>query len=169
MVIALKHRYSAESLHKDISGLNKIKHPFSIIAVKDTFNEYPNRFLTVYDKRWRCNLFFSYPTSEQEDENIRIIKKRLSNQLKINENQITLDFKTQRLQSKFSESDKHEKLYDHKLYSAKIQDFNDTMKSDRFKIDGTEYRWMTIHEMESDKNISKKNSDVIDMVKEFIP
>lgn len=42
------------------------------------------------------------------------------------------------------------------------------MKQDEFEIEGTKYKWWTIDEMESDKDIMDMNSDVVSFVKEKI-
>ena len=39
MVKAIKNTYNADLLQHDIENLNEIEHPFSLIAIKDTFNK----------------------------------------------------------------------------------------------------------------------------------
>ena len=36
----------------------------------------------------------------------------------------------------------------------------------KFDIDGVQYKWMTIAEMESDPVIQKKNADIVEFVKQ---
>ena len=60
------------------------------------------------------------------------------------------------------------KLYQHSLYQGIISQFPDIMKQDEFEIEGTKYKWWTIDEMESDKDIMDMNSDVVSFVKEKI-
>ena len=38
-------------------NLDEVIHKFSIVAVKDNYNEYANRFLLYYDTAWRCWFF----------------------------------------------------------------------------------------------------------------
>lgn len=42
------------------------------------------------------------------------------------------------------------------------------MKEDDFSVNGVHYFWMTIPEMQKDKNIMNKNMDVVDFVNETI-
>ena len=58
------------------------------------------------------------------------------------------------------------KIYSHKFYLADINDFSEIMKKDVFEIDGRTYYWMSMSELESDQNVLKKNSDIINYVKE---
>ena len=58
------------------------------------------------------------------------------------------------------------KIYSHKFYLADIKDFSEIMKKDVFEIDGRTYYWMSMSELESDQNVLKKNSDIINYVKE---
>lgn len=166
VVDIIKNKYTHTDLYNDLKNLDQVTHPFSIVAIMDTFSEYPNRFLLYYDTRWDCDFFFSYKT--QEHNNSQNIISRLSRELHIDPSYITVDFKTSRIQSKFSESDKVDKIYEHKLYCAHIESFEDRLKQDCFDVDGKHYRWMTIEDMEHDANIQKKNLDVVALVKEFV-
>lgn len=169
IIKSIKNRYCHTDLYNSIKQLNRIEHPFSIIAIKDTFNLYPNQFLLYYDERWDCKFFPNYKTVENDDElNKENIRKRLSNALKIDKNNISVEFKEQRIQRKFSVSNQRYKVYDHKLYYVEISEFTDNIKQHEFKIDGTKYFWMSIKEMENDENIKQKNSDVVGFVKETI-
>lgn len=163
-----KNKYTKEDLLNDICDLNQITHPFSIVAIKDTFNNYPNKFLLYYDERWDCKFFFSYRTSNDDNENIKNIKKRLSNELKTPIKSINVKFVTESIYQKYSVSDKIQKMYDHKIYYAKILDFDDELKKKSFIIDGKKFYWMTIQEMENDPDIQKKNLDVVNLVKNNI-
>lgn len=160
-----KNSYSHETLFKEICDLNT--HPFSIVAVKDTFNKHPNRFLLYYEERWKCKFFFSYKTNIDNNEDS--IKSRLSNELKIDSSTISLDFKTEKTYDKYSVSDQCMKTYVHKIYLAKISEFPELLKQKEFEIDGIHYYWMTIREMENDSRIKDINMDVVDLIKKTIP
>lgn len=69
-----KNRFDHEKLYKEMKEANEIEHPFSIVAIKDTFEKYPNRFLLYYDNRWNSWFFFNFKTNSDEvqnEENIR--------------------------------------------------------------------------------------------------
>lgn len=160
----MKSNYNHHDLYNDLKKLDKITHPFSIVAIRDTFNKFPNRFLLYYDERWDCDFFFSFRTVDNNSENII---KKLSSELQLDERYIKVDYKTQKIQSKFSESDKIQKTYEHKLYCADISHFNNLLKQNSFEINGKKFKWMTIEQMEQDENIKKKNLDVVDLVKVY--
>jgi hypothetical protein len=144
----------------------KYLHRFSLVAVKDEFKEYANRFLMYYDKGWNCWFFFSFHTSETQNE--EQLSQRISNQLKIPQSAIRLEYISDRLQPKHSVKDDVDKVYQHSLYQCHIKDFTDVLKNDEFKLDGIDYRWMTIDDMENDDIIMKVNKDVVSFVKEKI-
>jgi hypothetical protein len=141
-------------------------HPFSIVAVKDTFNRFSNRFLLYYEKTWKCWFFFSFKTSDIADE--ENIKSRLSNLLHIDKKSIALQYISERIQPKHSLRDDVDKVYLHRLYKADITSFSEQCKNDTFEIDGTEFKWMTIADMESDERIMEVNKDVVSMVKDKV-
>lgn len=164
-----KNHYTSEKLYKDVENMNEAKHCFSLVAIKDTFNKHPNRFLLKYDSDWDCDLFFSFHTLEDETKNIDNIKARLANLLKVDPEEITVQFVNETLQTKFSWRDKINKVYSHRLYSAQIKAFPQNEKDQTFIADGTRYKWATIEDMKQDLNIRKKNLDVVDFVSANIP
>ena len=167
MIRSAQRKYGYEALHKDIKGLNQNTHPFSIIAIKDTFNEYPNRFLLYYDERWDCKLFINYRTKPSDEENEINIRERLSHELKIAPSKIVVTKRCERIQRKFSFSDQIEKCYEHTIYQVSIP-FSDKLRQDKFVIDGKKYYWMTIADMQMDTSIQNKNLDVVGYVNEII-
>lgn len=158
-------KYGHKELCKDIEALNVIQHAYSIVAVKDTFNKYPNRFLLYYDERWNCKFFFNYKTVDNDEDNI---KSRLSRELKIKENNISMQFKTEKIQKKYSVSHKEDRVYDHRVYYATISKYTDHVMSDEFEIDGKKFFWMSIQDMERDERIQEVNSDVVGLIKDTI-
>ena len=55
--------------------------------------------------------------------------------------------------------------YQHSLYYVQIDNYPEVLKQPSFVIDGIEYRWMTIEEMELDPVIREINGDVVSYVK----
>ncbi len=160
-----KDKYGHNKLYDDIESLNQIQHNFSIVAVKDTFNKYSNRYLLYYDEGWDCKFFFSYKTVDNDEDNI---KSRLSRELNIKENTISMQFKTETIQKKYSVKHKEERTYDHRLYYATISKYSDHIMEDEFEIDGKKFFWMTIQDMERDERIREVNSDVVSLIKDTI-
>lgn len=66
---------------------------------------------------------------------------------------------------KYSVSDKKYKRYNHKLYKLLLNVIPDHMSEKNFYIEGIQYRWMTIKEMENDETIMEKNDDIVAFVK----
>lgn len=167
-VKAIKSKYTHNQLYSDIEQLNEISHPFSIVAIKDTFNDHPNRFLLHYDRDWKCRLFFSFRTQEDEADNIDSIRERLSSKLKVPADHITIEYKAQRIYPKYSVRDRIEKVYDHRIYAATIDGFPSDETSRSFQVDGVDYYWLTIDEMMQDSDIQQHNMDVVSLVRDYI-
>lgn len=143
-------------------------HHHSIVAIKDTFQKFPNRYLVYEDKAWHCRFFLNYPTQLMEAQNVNFLKEKLSGALKIPMEDMDLTKKGQALQQKYSERHQEMRVYDHVFYEAKISDFPESMKQPSFKQDGVTYYWMTIEEMKQDSDIQKKNLDVVQEVEKLI-
>ncbi len=150
---------------KVFNKLNELTSDHSIILIKNTFEEFPNRLLVYDDIRWNCELFLNY---KDNPNNETFIKEHLSSELKINQSEIQLVYKSQEIQAKYSESSQKNKIYCHKFYVAKIENFPEHMKQNCFEIDGRKYFWKTIQELEENNNTLKKNGDIIEYVKGII-
>ncbi len=158
--------YTYKELFMEIKSMDKIRHKHSLIALQDTFREYPARFLVYWDNRWNCELL---PNCFTPDSDVLLnVKKDLSSKLKIPVQQIDLHKVITTVYSKFSYSDRVEKYYEHTLFQAVINDIPDNLQNSTFEIDGITYRWMTIHEMKENENIMKKNGDVIELLEKNI-
>lgn len=168
MVKAIKNTYNADLLQHDIENLNEIEHPFSLIAIKDTFNKYPHRYLLYYDNRWQLNLFPNYRTQATEEENIANIVGHLSNELQIPAQDITVEQKGYTLTTKYSVSDKVQKVYAHTLYQATIKKLPKKLQADSFMIGDRKYSWWSIDKMETNEDIREHNLDVVELVKHNI-
>lgn len=156
-----------KQLLNDIKNINGIEHPFSLIAIKDTFHEHPNRFLLYYDVRWKCWLFPNIRSDGSDTQNEQNIRERISHDLKININQVNATFLESRIQTKFSVSDQIQKVYEHKLYKVVIPIPKD-MHRKSFEKDGCKYCWMSKYEMLQDDDIRKNNLDVVEFITSVI-
>lgn len=163
-VKCLKNKYTSENLKNDIETLNMPISKHSLIAIKDTFNEYPKRFLLYYDTRWDCYLFPNYKTPEDSSKLIQ----KLSNDLEIPIKNISIDYKVADTHIKYSVSNQKYKTYEHRLYQANISEFTDISKQDNFIVAGKQFKWFSIEEMFSDTNIQNKNASIVDFVNKNI-
>lgn len=161
----IKNSYSYKDLLTDINTLNEITHNHSIVAIRDSFNEYPNRFLVYDDPNWRCKLFINY---KDNINNESFIKDHISRELKVNASNISVRYISQNISEKISGRDNQRKVYCHKLFLVKIENMPMNMKNDIFEYDGLTYHWKSIVELENDPVAMEKNSDIIRFVKESI-
>lgn len=167
--LAVKDRkYTYMDLYTEMKNQNQIKHPFSIVVVKNEFEQYPDRFLVYYDSRWKCRLFLNFRTQQDMTENEEKIKRGLSNDLQVNMSDIKIDYKNTYLHKKFSYSDQCEKWYEHTIYQAHISHMPETEQRDSFVINGRQYYWMSLPEMERDQIMMEKNSDIVSFVKQLV-
>lgn len=158
-------KFDYKRLEREIMELDETKHHHSLIAIKDTFNDHPNRFLLYFDKRWECRLLLNYKTIDDESENEKNIINRLSQELKIAPEKINLIKKRQEIYSKKSASHQNQlRIYDHILYVANLSLFPEMIREKNFDIQEKAFTWMTLQEMKQDKDIQEKNSDVLDML-----
>ena len=130
-------------------------HEFSLAAIKNN-----NRFLQIYDNRWKCWLFpYFRSTQNNNKENIDL---SISNLLKI---QLSTKYIAQAKHCKYSVSDGVYKIYNHKLYMIRLDELPEYMDKDEFEIGDKVFKWLSIGEMEEDFDIMSKNDDVIAFVK----
>lgn len=66
---------------------------------------------------------------------------------------------------KYSVSDDVYKIYNHKLYKVILDSIPDNMVEREFTIGDGKFCWMSIDEMENNKEIMEKNDDVVAFVK----
>lgn len=165
MVQVNKHSISADTLFNDIKNMDIPKSRYSLVAIKDAFNEYPKRYLLFYDVEWKCFLFPHYKTTDNDKENII---KHLSIDLEVNPTELSIDFKAKDTHTKFSVSNNKIKTYEHNLYQVNIRNFNNNIIKDSFSIGDKRFKWFSMEEMLSDKEIFDKNYDIVKFVTENI-
>ena len=150
-------RYDYHDLFNEIKDLDKMQHRFSLIIIKDGYNQYSNKFLLRYDDRWNCWLLPYYKTADKDNEIVTI--NRLKNDLHLS-SEIELIKSRVDITTKFSYSANRNKTYEHTYYEAKLS-CSDTMKEKEFIIDSVKYKWFSIDDMRKDADIIKKNADAL--------
>lgn len=130
-------------------------HEFSLIAVQRN----DNRFLQIYDDRWHGWLFPYFRSTDNNKENVDFQISKLL------ENELVTFYVTQSKHCKFSVSDKVYKIYNHKLYTVKLEKVPENMNKNSFEINNKKFQWMSINEMENDNSIMEINDDVVAFVK----
>lgn len=145
-----------------IEKLYTIQHNHSLVAIKDTFSVDSKRYLTYYDEKWECKLFLNFKTIEEDNENNLI--ENLSSNLSINRSSIRCEIKGNQVDEKYSVSHKEMRTYNHRLYEVSISNFPEIMRNDNFMLNGKHYYWMSIDDMRKDKEIIKKNLEIVEFV-----
>lgn len=130
-------------------------HEFSLIAITNPEEKY----LLKYDERWKCWLF---PYVRSEDNNLENVEAYIEELLKI---ELPVEYVAVAKHCKYSVSDEVYKIYNHKLYRAKMYTIPEGMQNETFQIGEKQYRWMSIEEMKQDDCIMKENDDVVAFVK----
>lgn len=157
--------YSINNLYSEIADLDpNIEHPFNIILIKN--NQNSGRYLLFKSKRWNCWLFPNYHCSTNcfnQAEEILYIKKCLNRDLNIPEN-ITVKYIGNEIINKLSVPNNIKKKYNfHYFVITNLHLQFNTKKN--FRFNGKQYCWKTLDKMYSNKNIVKKNKDVLDYVR----
>lgn len=157
--------YDHEKMYNDIKKLDEKLHCFSIVVIKDTFNEPSNKFLLQYVESWKCKLFPFYRTVDDDETHI---KQQLANEFGVLESSIALEYKFHKEHIKFSVKDNRDKRYLHKIYYACISDMPNVMRNATFEIQGKHYYWLNFNDMDKDQEIQKYNLDIVNFVKEIV-
>lgn len=162
-----QHPFSEETLYDKIAEANLMKeHPHSIVLIKDTFKNNPNRYLLYYDSRWKCRLFLNYTTADEKyDIDEDNISKHLQMELKTDRDNLLGTFEFEKVHEKFSVSANEQRCYRHRFYQYQLKDFPNALQQDEFEIDGKTFYWMSIADMEQDDRIMEVNSDIVSFVK----
>ena len=122
-------------------------------AIIITKNE-KNKYLQYYDNRWESYLF---PNCKIEDKtNCDKIKEEIFEKYGIKIKNI--NYKMEKIHSKFSESDKIQKTYHHYFYECETEK--------EFKNNDIQFKWYSMEELLKDERIQKVNSDIVGYVKE---
>ncbi len=162
----MRNKYTHQELLKEIQSLDLTPRKYSLVAIKDTFRKYPNRFLLYYDNGWGCPFLLNYKTRSKDNE--KALREALSHDLKVSEEGIQIKKVARQTYQKFSSESGTEKNYEHSLYQVEISDFPDALKADSFSIDGKDFAWMSIEDMKQDPQIQEKNLDVVRLLRESI-
>lgn len=160
-------KYTYLNLLEEIKNMDEVKSSYSLVAIKDSFNEYPTRFLVYYDEEWDCWFFPNYKTANENDA--ESVKERISLEIKIDSRCLSIKEIASQIITKTHPTKHINKNYHHTLYLVKAESFPENEKQDSFTQDGRQYKWLSIHDMEIDKDIWDKNGSIIAFIKENIP
>ena len=157
--------YSADQLYSEIVDIDpKIEHPFNIIIIRDSHNN--GKYLVFKSQRWNCWLFPNYHCFNKKfnsAKELSYIQKCIKRDLKIS-GEMEFEYIGNKISEKYSVGDKVRKKYNFHFFQATniSIDFNNRRT---FRCNGKKYCWKTLDQMYSDKNIIKKNEDVLDYIR----
>ena len=125
------------------------KHAIMIVKNKD------NKYLQYYDERQESYLFLNCKISGEED--IDTVRKSIEGSLGLKD--IKCKYLGMKKHTKFSESDKIEKEYEHYFYKIETANELENLPNN--------YKWFSYGELKNDERIQKVNNDIVEFVKEF--
>lgn len=133
----------------------------AIIVIKNKDNEY----LQYFDKRWSSPLFPNCKLEEKFTNNTII--EYIERILKIDKSYVECTYIGEKIHTKFSESAKQMKEYDHFIFSIKIIEMSEIMRQGTFYINGLNYKWYSYNELINDERIQEVNGDIVGFIKEW--
>lgn len=160
VLVAFRTKFNAEKLYKEIESLDVSPHRYSLIAIRDGFQDYKsNRILAKrFDGDWKEYMFLSFPTAAERD--VESLTNAIAAALKVPSDEIHLYPKAAFYQPKTSADWKKVRAFYNTYYVASIDTFPNHLKKDEFEIDGVNYKWMTLEQMEKEAYNKENNSDV---------
>lgn len=157
--------YSINQLYSEIADIDpKIEHSFNIVVIRNNIEN--GKYLLFKSQRWRCWLFPNYHCSSgsfNKTKELKHLKEYIKRDLKLSEAP-ELKYIGNEISEKYSVGDKVRKKYNFHYFEALclVSDFNNKRT---FSCNGRKYCWKTLYQMNSNKNIVKKNSDVLDYIR----
>lgn len=132
----------------------------AIIVIRNSNGE----VLQYYDKVWDCYLFLNCKVMGMDDN--EAIKKTVKDFLKTEVT--TIDYKFDRVHSKYSVKDKIIKEYHHYFYLVDIDKQEDVEKQKEFVVNDIKFKWFSYEEFMQDERIKVINADIVGFVKEML-
>lgn len=158
-------RYTVDALYSEIKDLDpRFEHGFNIVVIKNMIEN--GKYLLFKSQSWNCWLFPNYRCKSVcfnvEDE-MEEIENRIKKDLKVS-NKMQITYLGNEISRKYSYNDRVVKRYNFHYFLFEGINIEVTNKS-KFEINGREYCWKTINQMQRNFMIMKKNKDVVDFVR----
>ena len=167
LIRSICNSYDTESLYNELVGLDENRvNEYNIVLIKN--NQLDGRYLLFYSQRWKCKLFLNYKVQNSGNYNvsneINSIATKLSVDTGIKCSGLDISYYGELESRKFSYGDKVEKKYKFYFYFVKTE-IPVNMQRTEFSCNGNKFFWMSLNDMYTNKNIVKKNSDVLDFIR----
>lgn len=164
LIMSIKQKYSIEQLYREITELDpNTEHLFNVVIIKKD-----GKYLLFNNIRWKCLLFPNYQSSKapfDEATELKYTRKRIKKDLNISK-RFNLKYSKELENEKLSVADKVNKRYVFHFFVSEDIETNFT-STKNFRCNGTKYYWKTMVQMYQDRNMKKKNKDVLDFVRKM--
>ena len=163
------HSTNSEKLFKEIIALDKVERRSSIIAIKDSYQQYPHRFLLYHDNGWNCDFFPNHASASSIVDTSRELKSYISGQLEVPPADLEIRFVREKTNEKPSTEHNGEmRLYTYWLFDVSVKNIPDFWRQSEFDIADRHYKWMSTDSMLADARINEINNDVVSLVKDTL-
>ena len=167
----IKKPYTTKDLYEDIFNSADRAHSFNLIVIRNTFNNPSNKFLLLYDRRWKCSMLPYFKSGKTDEEDRKKVKDFISDRIGIK----TLDAISKIMvkeHDKYSVSDRVYKHYIHTFFEVDISSYvkqnpDSRITRDNFEIDGYVFEWLTTAQMMSNQSIKEKNKETVEDLMEY--
>lgn len=166
LIRSMRNSYRVEQLYSEIADIDPdTEHPFDIIVIKSPLEG--GKYLVFKSVRWGCWLFPNYhclPGTFQPEKERGHIRDAIKRDL-IPSGKFQIKYLGNRISKKYSVGDKVNKKYNFHYFQVETKTVILHSKRKR-RFNGKTYSWKTLDEMYRNKNIRKKNEDVLDYVRQ---
>lgn len=167
----VKNPYTTKDLYEDIFNSADRAHAFNLIVIRNTFNNPSNKFLLLYDRRWKCSMLPYCKSGKTEDEDRKKVKDFISDRMGIKDLNAIKKIMV-REHNKYSISDRVYKHYIHTFFEVDISSYakqnpNCRITRDNFEIDGYMFEWLTTAQMMGNQTIKEKNKETVEDLMEY--
>lgn len=161
-----KNPYTTKDLYDDIFNSADRAHAFNLIVIRNTFNNPSNKFLLLYDRRWKCSMLPYCKSGKNDEEDCKKVKDFISDRMGIKYLDAIKKIMVKE-HDKYSVSDRVYKHYIHTFFEVDISSYvkqnpNSRITHDNFEIDGYVFEWLTTAQMMSNQAIEKKNKETVE-------
>ncbi len=158
-----KNRIKIADIYESIEKLDvNERHEFVIILIQNCRAK--GEYLLSYSPRWKCKLFLDYKINGEFDpDDTDTISSFIKNFLNWDINPETINYLGNFNSEKYSFGDKITKKYLFHIYKTTMDRQGSKFKS--FRYNGKKFSWMTLDKMYKNRNIFKKNKDVLDFIR----
>ena len=139
-----------------------MEHTHAIIIIKNENGEY----LQYFDTRWDSYLFPNCKLTHENHQQM-INEYLVQNFDFLTSKKYTIVYVMDKIHTKFSESAKVNKEYNHYFYNVDLQAMPINMQSKIFTLGDKYFKWFSLTELQEDKRIQQVNSDIVGFIKDI--